>query len=136
MVDNCTKIWCDSANQKKGVYKNRSKVTVCQISGYENVNFVLKQIHNTDGQMSVTPVWHIRMTNPSFAGFRLPIWTTKEIFVGDWVKVCQLLPSKGVLVKNLPKKPKRPQKPKLKEIEEETAGNGPNEEEEGLDDAS
>ena len=86
--------------------------------------------------MSVTPVWHIRMTNPSFAGFRLPIWTTKEILdVGDWEKVCQLLRSQGVLAKSLPKKPKRPQKPKLKEIEEETAGDGPDEEE-GLDDAS
>ena len=65
------------------------------------------------------------------------IWTTKEILdVGDWEKVCQLLHSQGVLVKNLPKKPKRPQKPKLKEIKEETAGDGPDEEEEGLDDAS
>ena len=59
-----------------------------------------------------------------------------ECSVGDWEKVCQLLRSQGVLVKNLPKKPKRPQKPKLKEIEEETAGDGPDDEEEGLDDAS
>ena len=56
--------------------------------------------------------------------------------MGDWKKVCQLLRSQGILVKNLPKKPKRPQKPKLKEIKEETAGDGPDEEEEGLDDAS
>ena len=56
--------------------------------------------------------------------------------MGDWEKVCQLLHSQDILVKNLPKKPKRPQKPKLKEIKEETAGNGPDEEEEGLDDAS
>ena len=55
--------------------------------------------------------------------------------MGDWEKVCQLLRSQGVLAKSLPKKPKRPQKPKLKEIEEETAGDGPDEEE-GLDDAS
>ena len=55
--------------------------------------------------------------------------------MGDWEKVCQLLHSQDILVKNLPKKPKRPQKPKLKEIEEETAGDGPNEEE-GLDNAA
>jgi hypothetical protein len=56
--------------------------------------------------------------------------------VGEWEKVCQQLCSQDVLVKNLSKKPKQPQKLKLKEIEEETAGDGADEKDDRLDNVS
>jgi hypothetical protein len=54
LVDDCTKIWCDSTKNENDVYRTRSKVTVCQILGQEDVNFMLKKICNADCQMSVS----------------------------------------------------------------------------------
>jgi hypothetical protein len=54
LADDCTKIWCDSTKNKNEVYRTRSKVTVCQILGQEDVNFMLKIICNADCQMSVS----------------------------------------------------------------------------------